>query len=123
MASDKALSGRSAPGLHCLSAYSTRRRPDSIAYGRRNDHAYLPQVRSGHATLRNRRRAVKNPGRRTYHKRGSQEFCLLEQLDGNRSAAEILAAFEAKFGEPITVDDLHEFVEMVSELELLNKQL
>src|SRR5262245_47899805 len=62
---------------------------------------------------------VKNPARRTYHKMGAQEFFLLEQLDGNQSAAEVLAAFEAKFGEPITVDDLHDFVEMASERELL----
>lgn len=63
---------------------------------------------------------VKNPALRTYHKMGEQEFFLLEQLDGQRSAAEVLAAFEAKFGDPLSIDELQEFIEIASQRELLN---
>lgn len=63
---------------------------------------------------------VKNPTRRTYLKLGEQEIFLLRQLDGRRTAAEISAAFERRFDETLSDDDLQEFVELASQRELLN---
>lgn len=63
---------------------------------------------------------VKNPARRTYHKFGEQEAFLLEQLDGRRTAADVLASFESRFGEALTGEELGEFVEMASQRELLS---
>lgn len=47
------------------------------------------------------------------------EAFLLGQLDGQRSADEICSAFEKRFGEPLTADDLDQFLQVAAEQKLL----
>src|SRR5262245_54562746 len=63
---------------------------------------------------------VKNPQVGTYLKIGEQEYFLLLQLDGKRSEADVLEAFNDKFSDPLSSDDLQGFVEMASQRKLLN---
>ena len=49
------------------------------------------------------RYVVKDPGRRDYFELGEEEHFLLTQLDGNRDAEAVCAAFEIKFGDALTV--------------------
>jgi multidrug efflux pump subunit AcrA (membrane-fusion protein) len=46
---------------------------------------------------------------------GEEEYFLLEQLDGEYDAAEICAAFEQRFGEPLSTEDLDGFLAMARE--------
>jgi multidrug resistance efflux pump len=62
---------------------------------------------------------VKNPQRGTYLRIGEQEHFLLLQLDGRSSEADILNAFNARFSDPLTTEDLQGFVEMASHRDLL----
>lgn len=48
----------------------------------------------------------------TYHKLGEFEYFLLLQLDGQRSAREVRDAFEQKFAEPLSREELADFVAM-----------
>jgi multidrug resistance efflux pump len=57
----------------------------------------------------------------TYFNLPPAEAFLLEQLDGKNSADEICARFANKFGEPLTVDDLGQFLEIAGEQNLLQK--
>ncbi len=50
---------------------------------------------------------------------GPEEHFLLERLDGRRSGAAIGQEFAEHFGEPLSADDLHEFVELATERGLL----
>ena len=43
---------------------------------------------------------------------GGHEYFLLARLDGGQTAADLCQAFEARFGEELTEDELHEFVEL-----------
>src|SRR5262245_50406828 len=43
---------------------------------------------------------------------GSHEYFLLGRLDGEQTAAGLCRAFEERFGEELSEDELHEFVEM-----------
>ena len=62
---------------------------------------------------------VKDPRTGRYYNLGEQETFLLEQLDGVRTDEAIRAAFEAEFGEPLSDEDLGDFLEMAREEGLL----
>ena len=62
---------------------------------------------------------VKDPRTGRYYNLGEQETFLLEQLDGARTDEAIRAAFEAEFGEPLSDEDLGDFLEMAREEGLL----
>src|SRR5437763_15944487 len=55
---------------------------------------------------------VKDPATGTYYNLGAQEAFLLAQLDGLRTAAEVCAAFQERFGEPLSEEDLDGFLEL-----------
>jgi multidrug efflux pump subunit AcrA (membrane-fusion protein) len=55
---------------------------------------------------------VKDPATGTYYNLGAQEAFLLEQLDGRQSAADVCAAFEKRFGEPLSEEDLDGFLDL-----------
>src|SRR5262249_15175000 len=58
------------------------------------------------------RYVVKDPRTGEYFTLGEQEHFLLTQLDGRNSAEGICAAFAEHFGEPLSEQDLDDFVEM-----------
>ena len=62
---------------------------------------------------------VKDPRTGRYYHLGEQETFLLGQLDGARTDEAIRAAFEAEFGEPLSDEDLGDFLEMAREEGLL----
>src|SRR5688500_4330282 len=53
---------------------------------------------------------VKDPRTGEYFNLGPQESFLLLRLDGRHDISEIRAAFEARFGEPLSEQDVEEFV-------------
>src|SRR3954463_7027805 len=53
---------------------------------------------------------IKNPRTRKYLKVGPVEAFLLERLDGQTSVGGILRAFESKFGESLSADELQDFL-------------
>src|SRR5712692_3394083 len=55
---------------------------------------------------------VKDPGTGAYYHLGEEEHFLLTQFDGQRDAAAIRAAFAELFGQPLSDEELHEFLEM-----------
>lgn len=55
---------------------------------------------------------VKDIRASAYYRLGEQEAFLLSRLDGQQTTAAICAAFEARFGEPLSSEDLHGFLEM-----------
>jgi putative peptide zinc metalloprotease protein len=63
---------------------------------------------------------VKDPTQRIYLHVGEQEQFLLTQLDGRRGEQDVLASFQAQFHDPLSSEDLHEFLKMASERGLLN---
>jgi putative peptide zinc metalloprotease protein len=75
-------------------AIPPRRRPDLI----------LNQLGDGGEHV------VKDPRTGAYFSLGEQEIFLLVLLDGRQSIAAVCAAFEQRFGEPLSVDDLEEFL-------------
>jgi putative peptide zinc metalloprotease protein len=62
---------------------------------------------------------VKDPASVEYFQIGEEEHFLLLQLDGERDAAAICAAFEKQFGDPLSADDLDGFIDMAREQRLL----
>ena len=50
---------------------------------------------------------------------GEEEHFLLERLDGRQMGEEICRAFVEQFDEPLTAEDLDEFVQMAAERGLL----
>jgi multidrug efflux pump subunit AcrA (membrane-fusion protein) len=56
---------------------------------------------------------VKHPGTGAYYHLGDEEHFLLMQLDGRRDAETIRAAFAARFGQPLTGEELHAFLDLV----------
>src|SRR5262249_6753952 len=58
---------------------------------------------------------VKNPSTGEYFHLGAQEFFLLTQLDGERSGAAIRAAFQERFGQPLSEAELQEFLALAAE--------
>jgi putative peptide zinc metalloprotease protein len=57
----------------------------------------------------------------TYFNLPPAEAFLLGQLDGKRSALDICTAFEKYFGEPLTSEDLDQFLEVAAEQNLLQR--
>jgi hypothetical protein len=53
---------------------------------------------------------VKDPGTGSYFSLGAQEVFLLLLLDGRRSVGALCAAFEERFAEPLSAEDLQEFL-------------
>src|SRR5437762_11306026 len=53
---------------------------------------------------------IKNPRTRRYLKVGPVEAFLLERLDGQTTVDGILRAFESKFGEALSTDELQDFL-------------
>src|SRR2546421_1613091 len=53
---------------------------------------------------------------------GQEEHFLLAQLDGTRTAEDLCAAFAERFGEPLTPDQLQEFLDLAHERGLLQEQ-
>src|SRR2546421_2978674 len=62
---------------------------------------------------------VKDPGTGAYFHLGEQESFLLGQLDGKQAAAVICASFEQRFCQPLSVEDLREFIELARSRRLL----
>lgn len=62
---------------------------------------------------------VKDPVTGTYFNLPPQEAFLLNQLDGARSAEAICQSFELKFADPLSVEDLEQFLEMARGQNLL----
>ncbi len=57
-------------------------------------------------------RVVKDPRTRQFFKLGPEEVFLLEQLDGRRTVAAVQAAFQERFGDELSEEDLDGFVEL-----------
>ncbi len=64
---------------------------------------------------------VKDPRTGEFFHLGEQEYFLLTQLDGQRSAAAVCTAFAERFGQPLSVEELDEFVEMARKQRLLQQ--
>jgi multidrug efflux pump subunit AcrA (membrane-fusion protein) len=62
---------------------------------------------------------VKDPGTGAYYHLGEEEHFLLTQLDGQRDADAIRAAFAERFGQELSEEDLQEFLTMAKERRLL----
>src|SRR5262245_28777319 len=62
---------------------------------------------------------VKDPVSGNYFNLPPQESFLLDQLDGTKSAEDICAAFQKRFGEALTKEDLDGFLETAREQRLL----
>jgi multidrug efflux pump subunit AcrA (membrane-fusion protein) len=65
---------------------------------------------------------VKDPATGAYYHLGEEEHFLLSQLDGRQDAETVLAAFAERFGQPLTDEDLHEFLTMARERKLLEDE-
>src|SRR5262245_60862301 len=59
------------------------------------------------------RYVVKDPRTGAFFTFGEQEAFLLGQLDGERDAEAVCLAFEGRFGEPLSEEDLDGFLELV----------
>ncbi len=57
---------------------------------------------------------VRNRSTRETFQLGCEEQFLLEQLDGGQNAAQLRAAFAARFGQPLSSDDLAEFLDLAA---------
>jgi putative peptide zinc metalloprotease protein len=62
---------------------------------------------------------VKDPGTGAYYHLGAEEHFLLTQCDGRRDAESVRAAFAERFGQPLSAEELHEFLEMAEARGLL----
>jgi putative peptide zinc metalloprotease protein len=62
---------------------------------------------------------VKDPHTGAYFHLGEEEHFLLTQLDGQQDTETICAAFALRFGQPLTGEDLQEFLEMAEARGLL----
>ncbi len=64
---------------------------------------------------------VKDPESREFFHLGPEEHFLLDQLDGEKAADEVLQAFEERFHESLTEEDLYDFIEMAQGKGLLEE--
>ncbi len=64
---------------------------------------------------------VKNPRKHRYLRMGRQEAFLLSLLDGNRTVRQIARRFEQQFDEPITEEEVTEFVALAKKEGLLKR--
>src|SRR5262245_17718662 len=55
---------------------------------------------------------VKDPRTGDYYTLGEQESFLLAQLDGQHAAEDVCQAFAERFGEPLSEEDLDQFVRL-----------
>jgi putative peptide zinc metalloprotease protein len=55
---------------------------------------------------------VKDPRTGAYYHLGDEEHFLLTQLDGRRDAETVRATFAERFGQPLSDEELHEFLDM-----------
>src|SRR5262249_61919941 len=62
---------------------------------------------------------VKDPRSGAYFKLGAEGYFLLSQLDGSQTCAAIRTAFQHRFGEPLSEEDLQAFVELARTQSLL----
>src|SRR5205085_1013398 len=53
---------------------------------------------------------------------GAEEHFLLAQLDGTPTADDLCAAFEKRFGEPLTQEELEDFLHLARERGLLEEE-
>src|SRR5687768_6130498 len=58
---------------------------------------------------------VKDPRSGAYYQIGEQEYFLLSQLDGERTPREVCRAFQDRFGEPLSEQELDGFVDLATE--------
>jgi multidrug efflux pump subunit AcrA (membrane-fusion protein) len=58
---------------------------------------------------------VKDPRSGAYYHLGEEEHFLLTQLDGRRDAGAVCAAFAERFGQPLSDDELHEFLDVATD--------
>lgn len=80
----------------------------SVPLSRRSDLLIKPVGADG-------QHVVKDPSTGNYFNLPPQEAFLLQQLDGQKIASEICTAFEQRFGEPLTPDDVEQFVQIARE--------
>src|SRR5689334_4226507 len=64
---------------------------------------------------------VKNRRTGKFFMVGEVEHFLLSQLDGDQSAEQICTAFESQFGEPVSLEDLTEFLDIAARRDLVTK--
>ena len=62
---------------------------------------------------------VKDPGTGAYYHLGEEEHFLLTHCDGRRDGEAIRAAFAERFGQPLSDEELHDFLEMAEARGLL----
>lgn len=62
---------------------------------------------------------VKDPVSRKYFRMGEQEHFLLQSLDGEQTVDGLCAAFEARFNEPLSADDVEDFLKLARDRALL----
>lgn len=74
------------------------RRPDLVSWASGKSGQYLVRDRSSGETFQ----------------LGCEEQFLLEQLDGRQNAAQLCAAFTARFGQPLARDELAEFLDLAA---------
>src|SRR5262249_7501662 len=60
------------------------------------------------------RYVVKDPGTGAYFQLGEQEYFLLSQLDADRTPGEVCRAFEERFGDPLSEEELEGFLDLVT---------
>jgi putative peptide zinc metalloprotease protein len=65
---------------------------------------------------------VKDPRTGAYYHLGDEEHFLLTQLDGRQNAQAIRAAFAQRFGQPLTDEDLQDFLELDTARGLLQSE-
>ncbi len=80
----------------------------------------LPRIRDGLTiqAISATEYVVKRTDSREYFSIGPQEACLLELLDGQHSVQQIQSAYEAKFSDKLSPDDLKEFIDAVQPMGL-----
>ncbi|MDB5384414.1 MAG: peptidase [Planctomycetaceae bacterium] len=64
---------------------------------------------------------VKDPVTETYFQLGEQEWFLLSQFNATATSTQVLDAFQRRFNDALTSEDLDEFVEMASKRHLLKQ--
>jgi multidrug resistance efflux pump len=65
---------------------------------------------------------IKDPDTGAYYHLGDEEHFLLTQLDGRRGAEAVRAAFAERFGQPLTDEELQEFLELARARGLLQEE-
>lgn len=90
-------------------------RRSRIPAARRSELVLRPFGNGGEVVL-------KDPASGVIYNLGAQEAFLLAQFDGQQSTRRIRKAFEDQFGEPLSADDMREFVELAESRGFLQTQ-